>query len=133
MRALPLDWAMGLPLTLVAGVVFWTSVPFLLLDRRVAWRRLLPTGVLAGAGVSLYGVATTFYMPRLMTSYSERYGLFGVTVALVGWLLCVAFIVVASTVVAAELDRAPEPWARRLRAWLGTDARQSGVASRGPG
>ena len=54
--------------------------------------------------MSLYGVATSIYMPHLMESYSERYGLFGVTVALVGWLLCISFIVVAATVVAAEFD-----------------------------
>ena len=54
-------------------------------------------------------------MPRLMTSYSERYGLFGVTIALVGWLLCISFILVASTVVAGEFDRAPEAWATRIR------------------
>ena len=53
----------------------------------------------------------------MLESYSERYGLFGVTLALVGWLLAISFIVVAATVVAAELDRAPEPWARRLRRW----------------
>ena len=118
-RALPFDWAVGLPLSVLAGLVLWTSVPFLLLDRRIPWRRLLPAGVLVGSAVSLFGVATTFYMPRLMTSYSERYGLFGVTVAIVGWLLCIAVILVAATVVAAELDRAPDPWARRLRARLG--------------
>ncbi|HYN67780.1 MAG TPA: hypothetical protein VES93_12895, partial [Ornithinibacter sp.] len=32
-----------------------------------------------------------------------------------GWLLCISFIIVGSTVVAAELDRAPEAWATRLR------------------
>jgi membrane protein len=128
-RALPLEWTLGIPLTVVAGLVFWTSVPFLLLDRRVAWRRLIPGGVLAGAGISLYGVATTFYMPRLMAAYSERYGLFGVTVALVGWLLCVAVILVATTVVAAELDRAPDAWARRLRRRLGVRPAAPGWAS----
>jgi membrane protein len=54
-----------------------------------------------------------------MESYSRRYGLFGVTLALVGWLLCVSLIVVVATIVAAEFDRAPEPWARRLRSRLG--------------
>lgn len=120
-RALPFDWAVGAPLTALAGLMLWTSIPFLLLDRRIPWQRLLPAGALAGTAVSLYGVATTFYMPRLMTSYSEQYGLFGITVAIVGWLLCVAIILVAATVVAAELDRAPDSWARRLRAKLGAD------------
>ncbi len=124
-RALPFDWVLGVPLSALASLVLWTSVPYLLLDRRIAWQRLLPAGALVGTGVTLYGLASTVYMSRLITSYSERYGLFGVTVALVGWLLCVSFIVVAATVVAAELDRAPEDWARRLRAKLGGDVPRS--------
>ncbi|MGZ4566665.1 MAG: YhjD/YihY/BrkB family envelope integrity protein [Blastococcus sp.] len=114
-RALPLDWALGGPITVVASLVLWTSVPWLLLDRRLPWRRLLPGGALAAAGSALYGIATSIYMPRLITSYSDRYGLFGVTLALVGWLLCISLIVIVATVVAAEFDRAPEPWAQRLR------------------
>ena len=117
-RGLPLDTALGGVLSAVAGLALWTSVPFLLLDRRVAWRRLLPAGVLASVGTSLYSLASQVYMPHLMTSYSVRYGLFGVTLALVGWLLAVAVIVVATAVVAAELDRTTDPWARRIRAWL---------------
>ncbi|HYO18266.1 MAG TPA: YhjD/YihY/BrkB family envelope integrity protein [Dermatophilaceae bacterium] len=114
-RGLPFDWALQLPLSWAAGIVLWTTIPWLLMDRRVPWRRLLPCGVLTAIMASVYGVVTTLYMPSLMTSYSERYGLFGVTVAIVGWLLCTMFILVAVTVVAAELDRAPERWARRLR------------------
>ena len=38
-----------------------------------------PAGALTAVGASIYGVATTIYMPRLMESYSEQYGLFGVT------------------------------------------------------
>jgi membrane protein len=120
-RALPFDLFLGATLTLVAGLVLWTSVPYLLLDRRIPWQRLLPAGALAGAGVSLYNLVSSVYMSRLMTSYSERYGLFGVTVAIVGWLLCICFVVVAATVIAAELDRAPEDWARRLRVRLGAE------------
>lgn len=113
---LPFDRAVGPVLSAVASLVVWTSIPWLLLDRRVSWRRLLPTGALAGTCGALYGFATTIYIPRLMETYSQRYGLFGVTLALVGWLLGIGLIVVATTVVAAEFDRAPDPWARRLRA-----------------
>jgi membrane protein len=117
----------------IAGFVLWTSVPYLLLDRRIAWRRLLPGGAVAGIAVSLYGAATSVYMSRLMTAYSARYGVFGVTVALVGWLLCICFIVVAATVVAAELDRAPEDWAQRLRTKLGADAPRPEALDRAAG
>jgi uncharacterized BrkB/YihY/UPF0761 family membrane protein len=118
-RMLPFDWGFVVPVSIGASLLLWTSIPWLLLDRRIAWRRLLPAGLLAGASSSLYGVATTIYMPLLMETYSDRYGLFGVTVALVGWLLCISFIVVAATVVAAEFDRSPQPWARAVRRRLG--------------
>lgn len=93
------------PLSVGAAALVWVSVPWLLLDRRIRWRRLLPGGLLAAACTGLYGVASTVYMPPLFESYSQRYGLFGVTLALIGWLLCIALIVVATTVLAAEYDR----------------------------
>lgn len=121
-QALPFNWFLGAPMSAVASLVLWTSVPYLLLDRRIAWQRVLPAGALAAIAVGLYSIATDVYMSRLVTSYSERYGLFGVTVAIVGWLLCVCLIVVGTAVVAAEFDRAPEAWACRLRARLGGEA-----------
>ncbi|MGY1733532.1 YhjD/YihY/BrkB family envelope integrity protein [Geodermatophilus sp. SYSU D01045] len=102
----------------LASCLLWTSIPWLLLGGRLPWRRLLPTGVLAAVCSALYAVATAVYMPLLMESYSRRYGLFGVTLALVGWLLCIAVIAVVTTIAGAEFDRAPEPWARRLRGRL---------------
>jgi membrane protein len=120
-RELPLDWVLGAPLSLAASLLIWTSIPYLLLDRRIEWRRLLPGGAIAALGASVYGVASTLYMPRLLESYSQQYGLFGVTLALIGWLLCISFIIVGATVLAAELDRAPEPWARRVRMALGSE------------
>jgi uncharacterized BrkB/YihY/UPF0761 family membrane protein len=104
-----------LAVSAVAGLLLWSCLPWVLLDRRIAWRRLVPTGVLTSVCTSAYGIASTVYMPRLLETYSRRYGLFGVTLALVGWLLAIAFTVVAATTVATEFDRAPDPWARRLR------------------
>ena len=120
-RTLPFEWVVGTPLSLLASLVLWTSIPWLLLDRRIHWRRLVPGAVMAAVGVSVYGFATTIYMPRLMENYNERYGLFGVTLALIEWLLCIALILVTTTVVATEFDRAQEPWARRIRARYGLE------------
>ena len=117
------------PVSVAAALLVWTCVPWLLLERHVAWRRLLPGGALTAVCTGVYGVASTIYMPPLFESYSERYGLFGVTLALIGWLLCVSLIVVASTAVAAELDRADDPWARRLRSGLRVGPREAEAPS----
>jgi len=110
--------ALVTPVAVVTSFLVWVSVPWLLMDRRIAWRRLIPGGALTAACSSIYGVASTIYMPPLFETYSRRYGLFGVTLALIGWLLCIALIVVASTAVAAELDRTEDPWARGIRSRL---------------
>jgi membrane protein len=89
-RALPINWVLGVPISILTGLLLWTSIPWLLLDRRVDWRRLVPAGLLGTACSGVYTLASTVYMPRLIDTYSERYGLFGVTLALLGWLLCVA-------------------------------------------
>jgi membrane protein len=127
----PFQWTLGAPVAVLASLALWTSVPWLLLDRRIAWRRLLPAGALTAACTSIYGVATTIYMPRVMQSNSERYGLFGVTLSLVGWLLCIAIVVVAATAVATEFDRAPEHWAGSLRARWGLEPAARPAAPRG--
>jgi uncharacterized BrkB/YihY/UPF0761 family membrane protein len=106
-------WLIGGTASVAGSLLLWTTVPWLLLDRRIAWRRLLPTGALTAVCTGVYAVATTLYMPRLMTTYSVRYGLFGVTLALIGWLLCISLIVVGATVVAAQFDRTKAGWGPR--------------------
>jgi uncharacterized BrkB/YihY/UPF0761 family membrane protein len=115
MGSAPTSWLIGGTASVAGSLLLWTTVPWLLLDRRISWRRLLPTGALTAFCTGVYAVATTVYMPRLMTTYSLRYGLFGVTLALIGWLLCIALIVVAATIVAAQFDRTEAGWATRLR------------------
>jgi len=109
-------------LVALLSTLLWVTLPWLLLARRIGWRRLVPTGAITAAGTTLYALTSTVYMPRLLESYSRRYGLFGITLALVGWLLVVTLVLVASTAVAAELDGAQDPWAVRLRRALGNRA-----------
>jgi membrane protein len=118
---LPFSDMFLLTVSLLTSFLLWTSLPWLLLDRRVAWRRLVPAGVLTSVCTTLYGIASTVYMPRLLETYSRRYGLFGVTLALIGWLVCIAFIIIVATAAGAELDRAPDTWARRIRQGLGIE------------
>jgi membrane protein len=114
--------ALQVTVSAITGLLLWTTVPWLLLDRRLAWRRLVPVGALTSVCSIAYGVASTVYMPRVLENDSRRYGLFGVTLALVGWLVCIAFIIVAATAIAAEFDRAEDGWARRIRRVLGIES-----------
>ena len=114
-RTLPQSWLITIPLSVVAGLVLWTSIPYLLLDRRVHWRRLLFSGAVAGVATALYAVATTIYMPGLIERSTNGFGLFGITISLVGWLLAVAVILVASAAIGAEFDACQARWALALK------------------
>jgi len=122
LRPLPMDTLLGILVSIPTGLLLWTCIPWLLLDGRIHWRRLVPAGLLASVCGAAFSIASTVYMPRMMETYSQRYGLFGVTLALVGWLLCVSLIIVCATVVAAEFDRSEGWLARRVRSWLGVSS-----------
>ena len=98
-------------------MVLWTSIPYLLLNRQVH----APAAVRrrhAGADIGLR-VATTVYMPAVVTSSTEDFGLFGITISIIGWLLAAAGVLVAeSTIVGAEFDASLDPWIWQLKTRL---------------
>ena len=104
LRDLPLHFVWALPLAIVTGLFLWTSIPYLLLRRQVHWRRLLGAGAVTAIGTALLGVATTVYMGPLVTQYTQQFGLFGITIAMFGWLLSAAAILVSGAAVGAEFD-----------------------------
>ena len=116
---LPLDWLLTVPLAAATGLVLWTSIPYLLMNRQVHWRRLLSGGAVSAVATAAYGVATTVYMPGLVSRYTNEFGLFGITIAIIGWLLVIALVLVASASVGVELDRSRAPWALHLKTRLG--------------
>ena len=115
----PLDWVWAIPITAVTGAVLWTSVPYLLLNRQVHWRRLAVGGATTAVGTALLTVATTIYMPPLVERYTNEFGLFGITMALIGWLLAASYILVLCTVFGAEFDASDGRWIRKLKARFG--------------
>ena len=118
-KTLPFGWVLTLPLTAVTGLVLWTSIPYLLLNRQVHWRRLIVGGAVSALGSTVYGVATSLYMPGLIDRYTREFGLFGITIAIIGWLLAVSGILVGATAIGAEFDRSQVHWALWLRTRLG--------------
>jgi membrane protein len=86
-----------------AGALFlWT--PYVLLARRVTWRRLLPTAAITAAAMLILGVGAAIALPRMLTHNTERYGLIGFTFSIVTFLFVVAAVVIAAAVLGSVID-----------------------------
>lgn len=97
-----------IPTAIGAGLFFLWS-PRVLLGGRVSWRRLLPTAVITGGAVVVLAVGSDVVMPRLISSNTDRYGMIGLAFSLVSWLFSAALLIVAVTILGAELDRRLRP------------------------
>jgi membrane protein len=110
----PYGTAGSLLLTLILNSLLWTWAPWLLLARRVSWRRLLPGGVIMGSCTVVTSIASGVYLPRALASASRQFGALGVAFTYIGWLFIVAFVLVCSTVLGAVLARDESRLARRI-------------------
>jgi uncharacterized membrane protein YvlD (DUF360 family) len=115
----PPQWLWTIPLSAAIGLVLWTCIPYFMLEREVHWRRLLATGAASAAGMTIFAIGTPIYMPGVMTRATEDFGLFGVTITLLGWLLAAAGIVVACTVMGAQFDSSDARWLVQLKRRFG--------------
>jgi membrane protein len=68
----------------VTSGLWWFSAWFLLLGA-VRARVLVPTGVITAIAIGLYAASATIWMPEVVTSNEEQFGVFGVALALVTW------------------------------------------------
>ena len=112
---------LSLVLRLTIASVLWLQVQYLLLSRRVPRRALVPGSVTAAIGQALVSIYSAIWMPHIIEQNSQRYGIVGVTFALLTWLIIVCAGIVAAAVVSAE-------WARRRRLALSADGRPANPA-----
>ena len=96
--------------TVVAGV-FWLGIGRLLTHRRVPSRHLWPGAVVGGIGTSAIALWTVTVLPGIFERDAARYGVIGVALALVTWLLAVSGLAVVVGVVGGQIGRAAG-WAR---------------------
>jgi membrane protein len=117
------DWLGPTPrvvLAFVLSYLLWLWTPYLLLGRRVERRSLRWTAVLTATGMTLFSIASLVYMPHSIAASAERYGMIGIAIAIVSWLVGVGFVLVVSAAFGAVLaDRSavihPGPPGRRRR------------------
>jgi len=88
--------------------VWWFSAWLLLLGE-VRARVLAPTGVITGVVTAAYAASATIWMPKVVTSNEEQFGVFGVALALVTWFsgaaICILIGACAGVVVAEDPGR----------------------------
>jgi membrane protein len=105
----PLHGWISAAATLVFSTTLWVVTPYLMLGRRVSWRRLFPGAVLTAIGMAGVGIWSVIWMPHTLASSAGQFGLIGIGFALLTWLIAVAgVIVVTSTGGAMIADR----WSR---------------------
>lgn len=78
----------------------WTS--WILPNRRVPLRAILPAAVLGGVALEALKVLGAYVVPRLVARSSEVYGTIGVVFALLAWLLVFGRVVVYTAIVEAR-------------------------------
>jgi membrane protein len=101
--------------TLAISALLWLATPYLLLGRRLRWRRLAPAAVLSTIGMTGVGIWSVLFMPQIMASSSEEFGVIGIGFALLSWLVAVAIVlVVAASGGALIADRYDDHRASRV-------------------
>jgi len=99
----------GLAASLVGGTVFWLLTPYVILARRLPWRRLVPQAVLAALGMAMLRAGSAVYMPRALSSAAQQFGSIGVAFSFVSWLFAAALVLTASAAIGATLSRTTPP------------------------
>ena len=90
----------------------WLWTPYLLLGRRVERRALRWTAALTATGMTAFSVASIFYMPQSIAASAERFGMIGIAIAIVSWLIGVGFVLVVAAAFGGALGQlSPDPYA----------------------
>ena len=85
-----------------SALFLWT--PYVLLGRRVEWRRLVPTGLITGGSILILGVGAAIALPRMLTNSTEHYGLIGFAFSIVSYLFVVAAVIIAAAALGSLID-----------------------------
>lgn len=116
----PIPRAASLAIETATIFPLWALFMWLMVSRRIEYRVLLVSAAICAAGQVGLSWWTRLYVPHLIATDADRYGVIGVAFALVSWLVLVAYLLVGSAVVGVELTdrmrRADPPLVDRLLA-----------------
>jgi len=101
------DGLAGVVLALAGAFAFGLMTPYLLLGRRLPWRRLVPQAALTSGGLGALGIWSAIYMPRAIESSAAAYGSIGVAFSLLTWLWGIGIVLVVAAVFGSPQVRWP--------------------------
>jgi membrane protein len=93
----------SLTILLAGDALLWLWSPWILLAGRVDWRQLVPTALLTAVTLTTISIGSIVYMPEAIGRSATHYGLIGIAIALVSWLVGIGFALTACAAVGAVL------------------------------
>ncbi|WP_344059453.1 hypothetical protein [Microbacterium pumilum] len=100
---------------MIWGALWWIAC-WIVINRQVTLRRLLPGAVLTGIGFAVAGVYGRLFLPPLLADSAQRFGVLGMAFTYIGWLLVLSCIllVAMTTGRVAYLTRSGSAWHRHV-------------------
>ena len=102
-------------MTFARGWAVWTGAGWMLLAGRVRPRLVAAGGLLTAVGFAALRRLAAWYLPGLVATNHQQFGLLGVAFTLFSWLSACAFVIVVATVVGAVLADDPGRLGRFIR------------------
>lgn len=93
----------------------WTGGAWILLAGRVRARLVAASGFLTAVGFAILRRLAAIYLPGLVATNQQQFGLLGVAFTLFSWLSVCAFVIVVATVIGAVLADDPGRLGRFIR------------------
>ena len=115
LRPIVLSWLHGLTLlvvTLATSALVWLVTPYVLLGRRIAWRRLVATALLSSVGMTALGICSAIWMPHTVSTSAAQFGAIGVAFALLSWLVGAGLVLVVAAAGGSVIDERLDARAR---------------------
>lgn len=101
------DGLLAFVVSLALSTALWIATPWLLVARRIPWRRLLPQAVLTVIGLDALAIAGAIYLPRAFGSASQEFGVLGVAFTLLSLLFALSLVLVATAALGASIADPP--------------------------
>lgn len=95
----PFDNVIETAARFVIWTVVWTYVPWVLMRTEISLRALTFTGAIISVALTALGVFGTVYLPIVLTTGAEEFGVLGLVFVYISWLFVLSFAIVGATVV----------------------------------